>query len=805
MHIKRPMCALCILLLAVTIVYAASHPVKITDDIENSDGRTMCITGRVQDKRIKNNNMYIFANEIKTDEELPKLEGLVIYVSDYEDIDKDLKIGAYIKVKGIYKPYDAAMNEGSFDARKYYKIRGYDGQLKRARVLGISRKYNIMRQALFEVRNKCKEIIFSELNEEDAGILSAMLLGDKSELDDDIKELYQLAGISHILALSGLHIAAIGLFMLKTLRKLGIGKNTASIISSVIVLLYSVMTGMSVSTKRAIIMFIVAVGAVCIGRTYDLLSAAALAAIIVFVTKPQYIYDSGSLLSFGAIVGIGCVYPALYKLIKESWIAIRIAKLCKLTRIPKFVYSLFDKMVEGLILSISITVTTLPVMAYSFFQISVYSFIINLIVIPLMGIVLATGFTGIAFGMTGGRLMGFMCEVTFKISSVILNAYKKICGISTRSHTNIFLLGRPGILVGILYYILLVIIVMIYISKKPEHSISASRIYIEVNKKQTLKSSIRHFVLDCVYIMLLTMLPIMLCIHKKEELEIRNIYVGQGDSCLVYGKNVPVLMIDGGSSDIENVGKYNIVPVLKSNRISQIDYCFVTHMDKDHANGIEQILNNPQWGITIRNIVVSEAYESSEGDMRNKEFDEAVNIAVREKRCRKMTVKSGDTFVLNNLIVDCLAPGIREEYTGNDSSLVLVMSLLDQECHKLISGNECADYKYIADHILFRGVFTGDMSAAKERQLISRFTDSTYLKVGHHGSRYSTSEELLNVIKPKMAVISAGVNNSYGHPHMETLERLSRRIPAILVFRTDINGQITVKVDDRKVTVNKYR
>ena len=279
---RRPVCLISLLFLIFILVTNGTP--SPTWDVDAAGGRTVMATGVICDRSKKGDTFQVYLtkvtftdisegrseenNSVKT--YFPeKSKGIVVRLSDTDNIGKYIRIGSSIKVKGVFSPFERPRCEGMFDSRTYYMIRGYEGQLVRGRLLGASDKYSYLKEWLRIFRDKAYDVLYVNMSADDAGLVAAMTLGDKSGLDSDIKELYQRAGISHVLALSGLHIASTGLALLSLLRRLGVRERTAAASSAVIIGLYAVMTGMSVSTVRALIMFLLSAGAMIIGRTYD--------------------------------------------------------------------------------------------------------------------------------------------------------------------------------------------------------------------------------------------------------------------------------------------------------------------------------------------------------------------------------------------------------------------------------------------------------------------------------------------------------------------------------------------------------
>lgn len=800
LRIRRPVCLASLIFLGIIFILTGGKPPSPKWDVDAANGKTITLKGRVTSKEIKNNNLLVYLDDVTDESGIISIysAGIIAYVSDYENLDDYIRLGSIVSAKGVFAPFSIPMNEGEFDARSYYCIRGYDGKLDRARIIGISRDYSYVKEGLNRLRQRSSRILYKGMDEESAGVTNAMVLGDKTGIDSEIKELYQLAGISHVLALSGLHIAAVGLAILGLIKKLGVNTVTATIISGVIILGYAVMTGFSTSTIRAFIMFVLGAMAGCVKRTYDLLTGAAIASILILVDNPYYLYDSGFLLSFGAVLGIGIVLPVIDNLISlkvfdKRFVLKNGAKEIKGREyIESKIRGYKENIRKSLCASFSITLVTLPVMANTFYQISLYSVFLNLIIIPLMSVVLFTGFLGIGLGLIGeciGSLGNIACifeifsSLTLKITSVIIELYNRLSEGVSYLNGNLLIIGKVNWARVLIYYGIMIIGLVIAgrrVGLGSGYVLEVKGLYDKRIRLRRIKRWV-----EAVLVMFLSAIVACNCllIRVRAPLEIRNVYVGQGDCAFIWGEDTVTIMIDGGSSDVKEVGKYKIIPVLKSNGIRTIDYCVITHMDSDHYSGILEIINNPQWGIRIKNLILSESYlnylTSSEG---SEELAPIVDAAY--KQCiRIIPIKTGDILKMENVSLTCISPDQGQNYNGNDSSVVLELNCNSGEGR-------------------FNALFTGDISADVERSILDRISKVDYLKVAHHGSRNSSSDDFLKRAKPKLSVISAGINNSYGHPHEETLERL-RNVNSN-IYNTSIYGEIIVLNKDEGLIIRKF-
>lgn len=241
---------------------------------------------------------------------------------------KICRTGMIIQVRGELERVSAPRNPGEFDSQQYYACQGIYYFLKNGIIQKKSRSYSRYGQFLTDLRERITGIL-EEAAGEDAGIYQAMLLGEKSSLDEEVKLRYQMAGMVHILAISGLHISVLGMGLFSLLKKLSLGNGLAGFLSLSVILQYGMLTGSSVSAMRAVCMFVLAIGARILGRSYDLLTALAASAILLLLDTPAYLYSSSFLLSFGAVAGLGIVAPALNRLVESdrAWVKTLLSSL----------------------------------------------------------------------------------------------------------------------------------------------------------------------------------------------------------------------------------------------------------------------------------------------------------------------------------------------------------------------------------------------------------------------------------------------------------------------------------------------
>ena len=273
------------------------------------------------------------------------------------------EIGSLVILKGTLKNFQQPTNPGQFNAPFYYQILRISFRLNQAEIQVKSDRFYKIAEGLYQLRRKAGSKVDALLPEQEASVMKTMLLGEKGILDEEIKDLYQRNGIAHILAISGLHISMIGMGLYQLLRRAGLKIKLSAILASMIIVLYGMMTGFAVSAIRAIAMFLLQMLAQILGRTYDRITALAVAAVLVLVEQPLYLFHSGFQFSFLCVLGISLILPVLGNVRKGK------------------------KLFEG----VALMAVTLPVYLGVFYQIPVYSMFLNFIVLPMMSILMGAG------------------------------------------------------------------------------------------------------------------------------------------------------------------------------------------------------------------------------------------------------------------------------------------------------------------------------------------------------------------------------------------------------------------------------
>lgn len=791
------------------------------------------------------------------------------------------EIGSLVILKGTLKNFQQPTNPGQFNAPFYYQILRISFRLNQAEIQVKSDRFYKISEGLYQLRRKAGSKVDALLPEQEASVMKTMLLGEKGILDEEIKGLYQRNGIAHILAISGLHISMIGMGLYQLLRRAGLKIRLSAILASMVIVLYGMMTGFAVSAIRAIAMFLLQMLAQILGRTYDRITALAVAAVLVLVEQPLYLFHSGFQFSFLCVLGISLILPVLGNVRKGK------------------------KLFEG----IALMAVTLPVYLGVFYQIPVYSMFLNFIVLPMMSILMGAGIAMI--------LAAFLCTplgipAAWLITGILM-VYERLGLFTEQLPYHYWTPGCPAKWQLAVYVAILIIIAALGRTKRKAVLYQKDCIHKDcIHRRGGCAKGIlqedmrRHEVLQyegsqyegsqhgmaqcnipCHEVLQYEMsqyersqhgipnkrirriachggkwistygIPVGICWgflllgvviltwRFRPELQVTFLDVGQGDCIFLQTENGDSYLTDGGSSSVSKVGKYRMIPFLKYQGASQIKAVFVSHADSDHCNGIAELLEQAELeGIRVENLVLTDLAD----ECRSEGYEELVELA-GQNGITVQFLHEGQQLQDGELLFQCLHPskGYRAEDL-NETSMVLLV--IYREFSMLLTGDvqgageehltqELQDWKepgvtQMQDVIRISGEEESmeEQSIEDERieeQIIEEQsienkrieeqieekrpqnkmganhaeTELTVLKVAHHGSKNSTSEEFLKAANPMLAIISCGEGNRYGHPHEETLERLEKA--DVPWFCTKDYGAITVTVDGKShVKVRGY-
>lgn len=691
--------------------------------LQITDGREIVIRGEIYKKEEKTyQNIYYLKDVtvVLSNQNIACNHVMIALAGD------SYSIGESLTCSGKVKMFDTARNEGNFDAAAFYASQKIDFSVEDAVVLSSDGRKDWAAEELYGFRKRISRVYDEAVKPEYAGILSVMLLGEKSNLDSETKTLYQQVGISHILAISGLHVSLIGMGVYRFLRKRGFRYGTAFATATVFLIGYVTMTGNGVSTRRACGMLVISMFADVLGRSYDSLNALGLMTIVLLWENPFLLGYAGFIFSVAAILGI-VVTGTLFTPLPEQ------------EGKPTWKETL-EKALYG---SLGVWMTSIPLAAYFYYEIPVYSMLLNLLVIPLLSCLF---FFGILGGLSGllwipaAKLLLLPCRAILCIYGVLAD------GTMCLPYASL-IVGKPSAEKMLCFYLLLGILCYALYRKRQGHKLRIAGI----------------------------VLLLFLFFRTPERgFEVDVLDVGQGDGIYLCTEDGSSVFIDGGSSSVKKVETYRILPFLKSKGISHMDYWFVSHVDEDHISGLREVLES---GYEVDNLVLSKSSVFMD--------DEAVSSLMELAEAHQtqiITIEAGEILKFRESEMICLSPEGEEplQYKSSDGS----------------AGT--ADRNDLSLVLIYRdaevaGMFPGDISREVEQKLLEEGVcgNVDFYKAAHHGSGYSNSADFLRVLQPEIAVISCGRNNIYGHPAQEAVSNMEEA--GAVIFQTMEDGQVQIR------------
>lgn len=688
------------------------------------------------------------------------------------------KAGSYVRVFGEVSPFLQATNPGEFDTAAYYRRKDCLFALRKTKITAQTKNYGRLEEFLSQLRYESEVLFRKLLGEKNGATASAMVLGQKKGMDSEVKALYQGAGISHLLAISGLHLSLIGAGLFELLKKVRLPVTLSAGISTWILIVYAQLTGMGISTRRALVMFLLFLAAGLLKRTPDLPTSLAVAALLLLVPKPQRILDAGFQLSFSAVIGIAVMIPVLQDGWEEAAPSLRVTDGVAGWKIARAAIARACRFLrQNILAGLGITMTMLPFLLIHFYEWSPWSVLLNLAVIPLMGILLPC--------LIGLQLVARLTAFTHCLElpqhllciaiEAIFSCYEQLCRSTMALPGSILHTGYPTWQALAVYTIGL--------------------IALAVSGKK-LRPHLRLAAAVCLMGIFLIRLP--------GELNVTMLDVGQGECVGIETREHHVYLVDAGSTSKKKTGQYQIIPWLKYIGTRSVEGIFITHWDEDHISAVEELL---EWSkssrVKIRRIFLPDVALKDEVLETLLQQIEEANVSVEY-------LSAGEHMTDGALQISCLHPYAKKvPEDRNDASLVLRLSQGDFQM--LLTGDlEKSGEDWLVEQA--RPAVEQPKSAAQEQALpcapstppaAQNPLRCTILDAGHHGASNATGEALLDLAQPELVLISCGKNNRYGHPAPETLKRLEER--GIRWYSTAEVGAIQVHVGKKKVKIETSR
>ena len=716
--------------------------------VEENLNLTGIIIGEKQEKRYY--NKYIVEAKYNN-------KNLKLYIYTKKDIE--LNYGDKIAFSGTYTRPEKQRNYKGFDYSQYIKQLKVYGTIRCEKIQFIK---NNQGNGIFKISNQILERIVSRtkkvLNEETASILLGLILGNKTDIDEQTQDDFRNASMSHILAISGMHVAYVLLginFIFKNL----FGKKNTEIISIFILIFYMFITSFSPSIVRAGIMGIILIFSKLIYRKNDIYNTISISLFLILIYNPFLIQNLGLQLSYGGVIGIVIFNRHILNILKNINVKNKIYKYKIRPKIDRYL----DKIKEIISVSISVQLFILPLITLYLNTFCPYFLISNLILSFVIGPVVIWCFIFIILILVNISI----AKIFSPLIQIGITILKLISNIGKLPFSKIYV-ATPTIFLISIYYLFLFVLFLcynIYSIKNPSKTQIRVKNLIALMKINLRKNGKK---VRLIIIIIILSFSVIYCIPKN--LKIYFIDVGQGDSSLIITPQRKNILIDGGGSSNSDfdVGKSTLIPYILDRGFTKIDIVIISHFDQDHVGAILTLLQE----LRVGRVYISKQAENSEN------YEKFLKI-ISEKNIKVYEVMAGNKIhIEKNLYLDILWPTENLISTNALNNNAMVFNL---------------HYKK------FSMLFTGDIEETYEKEILKLYSKNkdllkaNILKVAHHGSKTSSTSEFINVVNPKIAVIGVGKNNKFGHPNENVLERLKQL--GCKVFRTDLGGEISIEVN----------
>lgn len=708
--------------------------------------------------------------------------------------------GDRVLFRGKFMELSPTMNEGEFSFLQHLKSEGIEAFFLANRVEIQEKDSTPFLKLLYKIRREAAhdlEILYPKTQSD---FLKSLFLGEKAALSKEERNLYQEAGIAHILAVSGLHLSLVGGACFILLRIVNMEISHASLISSFFVFSFALFTGASGSTLRAMIMFFITFLGKNLGRGQDRISSLSLALILLLFWQPLFLYS----------VGFQCSFYSLFLLLllslrdgkearkdfRKKW-----EKAKRKKKYKEIVKLLPKRLKEGGEELILFYLGLFPLFSFLQYSLPLYAPVLNLLLLPLLPFIFLLGVLSLIFLHFPALL--FLAKCLSRTLSILLQLFHNLIQLSLHLPYSSILLGKIS-LSSLFLFLLLFYLFFLF----PLNSILKRKYKIERERKETEMHRILSFPYAKFYVLkanlfivknifsflFLGSIPLFLPSPPK-NLEITAIYVGQGDGFLVRKGNF-VLTIDNGSSSNKNFPENTLLPYCKAKRIKKIQYALITHSDVDHTSGIQAILEEKEqtnnYKVQIENLILP---VQAEEDHR---YDLLKRLAVNHG-AKLLYWKNGNSIEYGNKI-----PLYSDKLNKKEPPR------LSFHCYYPITNSPMEEANAhslgcLLHYGKFSMIFTGDMPDVAEKEMLSAIKKEgqspsvDIVKLAHHGSKTSSSPIFLSETKGKFALFSYGKNNRYGHPHKITLEKCSSF--KLIPLETAKLGEILIRTDGEEYQI----
>ena len=648
---------------------------------------------------------------------------LILNVKKSQNNNLQLEYGNKILVTGTYEEPTKQRNYKGFSYKDYLKSKKTYGivQVENIGNIKLIKKQNInfISTQVNKLSEKFKNNLKQILPEECSGLAQGILLGDSSDIEDELRENFKNCNLSHMLAVSGAHLSYLMIGLKLILNKKMLGNRKSKIVTIIIILLFMMITNMSPSVVRAGISVIISIIATLIYRKQDTYTTIGIALLLTLIQNPFSIFNIGMQLSYAGTIGILLFQPTIKNnLLKLKILKNKSAEITnneikqetknsnqnleinkeKIEQLKLILEKIKNYLIESISVTLSANILIFPLTLYHFNTISLNFIISNLLVGPMLGLSIILGLVVLIISIISIPIARIIAIPLKIILLIIIKTTEIISKIPLSNLTVI----TPKLTSIILIYIFLIKL-LISINKE-----NFSQKYI------TPIIKIKNKTLAILISIIIIATNLLGNINIEKSLKIYFIDVGQGDSTLICTPSGKKILIDGGGTrnpEQYDVGEKVLLPYLLDRRISYLDYIMVSHFDADHAQALETVLEN----IKVKNIIISKQASICA------EYEKIMEIC-NQKKVNVIVVKRGGKIQIDKYVYfEILHPSdiMLDDGKGGLNANAIVAKL---------------NYK-LSNGMNFKVLFTGDIEADAEEELVKIYGDklkSDILKVGHH-------------------------------------------------------------------------
>lgn len=640
---------------------------------------------------------------------------------------------------------------GEFNYRKYLQMQGIQLTAKSWQGAGVRKtgtgKVNFFVDACLLLKRKLVSVTRATLAPQYVGLLQGVLFGSGGLIDNQTRNDFAMAGVVHILSVSGYHVALLVAICLFFVNMLGINRKAGTVFTVVVTLAYTVMSGAGPPAVRSLIMGWALLLAQNLKRNYDWVNSLSLAGLVILLINPYYFANAGFQLSFAATWGVLYLTPQINKMGRFFFTPAGNNEVV----LPKIPLHLMKK--RGILrlignsagITLSAQIAVLPIAAYYFNYFSLIAVLANLIIVPLTTLVMLLGGLASFAGLIWLPLAGVINVSTGIITELILRMAHWLAGLPLA----VVIIKQPAVYEILGFYLFL--FVFVETLKNPAISLKIKRM-VGINYPRLVLIGLA--AAAC-------LLWINIASPGTKELELTFLDVGQGDAAVFESPGGFTAVIDTGGTQGTTKSSYNpgekiLMPFLRRKGISRIDVLLLSHAHADHIQGAGFLANN----IPVKMLIIDrQFYADAQGTRLVNDF-KAKGTKIRE-------VSGGDLIWFDEKTkLEVLSPPDNVTTDANNDSLIFRLG--------------CGEF-----HVLF----TGDAGAEALANLDKAKLHAEIVKVPHHGSKNSWSESFYRAVNPDLAIISVGTNY-FGHPSGQVLRGLQKLGAAC--YRTDRCGAVTI-------------